>query len=188
MDFKTPITLGLQQFFTEISNDFNIPENELHKKYLADNSKKNDRNPSGYMLFVKQMHENQDNVTDNITFTDKSKIIGDKWKNLTDEEKLKYKQIANNFIKPEKKCTKVKNDVICNNFIYNDTGFCKKHYKANLKSQQTLEKSDNVSDNYTKFNNFTVDIIIIDNNTFYKDEFGNIFKMLEDGSGELIET
>jgi len=184
MDFRIPITLGLQQFLTDISNDFDISEKDLHKRYLVDISKKNERNPSGYMLFVKQMHENK---IDNITFTDKSKLIGDKWKNLTDEEKLKYKQIANNFIKPEVKCIEVKNHIICDKIIYNDTEFCKKHYKTNLKKQQSSQKII-LAQNYTKSNNFTVDLIIIDNNTFYKDEFGNLFKMLEDGSGEMIES
>lgn len=181
MNFKIPITIGLNNFLTKISDNYDISLEDLQDKYLVNN--KNEKNTSNYMLFIKQMHENHDDdYLNKTTFINKSKIIGNKWKKLTDDEKLEYKTIANNSTL-FKICSNIKNNISCPKFVYNDTSFCKKHYKENSKKLLSFNKS------YKNPNHiFSVDIIIIDNQHFYKDQYGYLYKMLEDGSGEIVDS
>ena len=186
-NFKDSITVGLSKFLSEISNDLELPEDELHNKYLI--NKKVERNPSGYMLFVKKMHKENphknhpsDNKVIQMTFINKSKLIGNKWKNLTKEEKMIYNKKASELIKIENICISKKNNVTCPKIVYENNEFCKKHYKENIKKEKNKIKekivkfTDVVEQNA---DNYTVDIVIIDNNTYYKDIYGNMYKKLE---------
>ncbi len=160
------ITAGLKSFLSDISNNFDISESELFKRYLISESVSSN---SGYMLFVKEMYKNFDLLNQSqqkLDFPEKSKIIGNKWKRLTNEQKLQYKEIA----RDGGKCIRTSHDIFpCGEKIFKDF-YCKLHHDEYIK-----EKIE-----------YSVEITEINDEVLYKDVFGTYYKKNENGFYAVI--
>ncbi len=136
--FKKEIIKSIKLYLKDLSDIYEMDENEFYDSYLNKYLKRN-KKTTAYMMFVKNMHkEYEHELNDKINFVDKAKLIGTKWGTLTDKEKEIYKSQADinnineiisissdNIIndkqciwvnnKTKKRCTKIlTNDFDCN--------------------------------------------------------------------------
>ena len=195
--FKKEILNVVKTYTSYISTKTNIPEEELYKLLLIQNksSKVKKINTTGYIMFVKKMHETCDN---NLNFTDKSKLIGNAWCSLTTDKKLEYNKLAvntneNSNINSEKDyCTfiNIKKDKKCNKFICEHNKLlCKKHYKLHLKKMEKSKKIKDITENIIDINKYTnsnVKLIIHDDKEMYVDYFNKLYIIDNNNNASLI--
>ena len=92
--FKKEIIKSIKLYLKDLSNEYEINENEFYDSYLNKYLKRN-KKTTAYMMFVKNMHkEYEDESKEKINFVDKAKLIGSKWGTLTDKEREIYKSQA----------------------------------------------------------------------------------------------
>ena len=198
--FKKEIIIAIKLYIKEFSeqNFPDIDKEEFFDLYLSKYSK-NKKKKTAYMMFVKEMHKEYDEKEkfDKIKFTEKAKLIGNKWCNLPDIEKEKYEFIADNNNMTEHD---VNNDNICtwinekNNKKYlkdiydNEYNFCKKHFKIFLKKKTFLERNKE-KQNQIKFDNYKnseVQEILHNNSTIYSDIYNRIYTLDEQNNASCI--
>ena len=196
--------MAIKIYIKEFSEQ-NFPEidkEEFFNSYLSKYSK-NKKKKTAYMMFVKEMHKEYEKKEqiDKIKFSEKAKLIGSKWCNLSDVEKEKYGFIAdsNNMVEHDTDndtCTwtNEKNNKKCFKNIYdNKYNLCKKHFKLFSKRKIFLERNKEKqnqikSDDYI---NSEVQEILHDNSIIYYDIYKRIYSL--DGQnnalciGEIID-
>lgn len=203
--FKKEIIIAIKLYIKEFS-EHNFPDvdkEEFFNLYLSKYSK-NKKKTTAYMMFVKEMHKEYDKKeqVDKIKFSEKAKLIGNKWCNLPDVEKEKYEFIADNNnmiehdVNSDNICTWVneKNKKKCFKDIYdNEYNLCKKHFKLFLKKKSFLERNKE-KQNQIKFDNYMnseVQEIIQDNSTIYYDIYQRVYSLDEQNNalciGEIID-
>jgi hypothetical protein len=156
------------------------------------------------MMFVKEMHKEYEKKEqiDKIKFSEKAKLIGNKWCNLPDVEKEKYGFIAdsNNMVEHDidndNICMWVneKNNKKCFKDIYdNKYNLCKKHFKLFSKRKSFLERNKE-KQNQIKFDDYTnseVQEILHNNSTIYYDMYKRIYSLDKQNNasciGEIID-
>ena len=203
--FKKEIIIAIKLYIEEFSkqNFPDIDKEEFFNLYLSKYSK-NKKKTTAYMMFVKEMHKEYDEKEniDKIKFSEKAKLIGNKWCNLPNIEKEKYEFIAdnNNMIEHDINrnniCTWVneKNNKKCFKNIYdNEYNLCKKHFKLFLKRKTFLERNKE-KQNQIKFDDYMnseVQEIIHNNSTIYYDMYKCIYSLDEQNNasciGEIID-
>ena len=89
--FKKEIIKSIKLYLKDLSEVYEIDENDFYNLYLNKYLKRN-KKTTAYMMFVKNMHKEYDQEKkEKINFVDKAKLIGTKWGNLTEQEKEVYK-------------------------------------------------------------------------------------------------
>lgn len=205
--FKKEIIIAIKIYIKEFSeqNFPDIDKEEFFNLYLSKYSK-NKKKKTAYMMFVKEMHKEYEKKEqiDKIKFSEKAKLIGNKWCNLPDVEKEKYGFIAdsNNMVEHDTDndndniCTWVneKNNKKCFKDIYdNEYNLCKKHFKLFSKRKSFLERNKE-KQNQIKFDDYTnseVQEILHNNSTIYYDMYKRIYSLDEQNNasciGEIID-
>ena len=203
--FKKEIIIAIKLYIKEFSeqNFPDVDKEEFFNLYLSKYSK-NKKKKTAYMMFVKEMHKEYDKKEqiDKIKFSEKAKLIGNKWCNLPDIEKEKYEFIAdtNNMVEHDTDndniCTWVneKNNKKCFKNIYdNEHNLCKKHFKLFIKRKSFLERNKE-KQNQIKFDDYInseVQEILHDNSTIYCDMYKRIYSLDEQNNasciGEIID-
>ena len=205
--FKKEIIIAIKIYIKEFSeqNFPDIDKEEFFNLYLSKYSK-NKKKKTAYMMFVKEMHKEYEKKEqiDKIKFSEKAKLIGNKWCNLPDVEKEKYGFIAdsNNMVEHDTDndndniCTWVneKNNKKCFKDIYdNEYNLCKKHFKLFSKRKSFLERNKE-KQNQIKFDDYTnseVQEILYNNSTIYYDMYKRIYSLDEQNNasciGEIID-
>jgi hypothetical protein len=203
--FKKEIIIAIKIYIKEFSeqNFPDINKEEFFNLYLSKYSK-NKKKTTAYMMFVKEMHKEYEKKEqiDKIKFSEKAKLIGNKWCNLPDVEKEKYGFIAdnNNMVEHDTDndniCTWVneKNNKKCFKDIYdNEYNLCKKHFKLFSKRKSFLERNKE-KQNQIKFDDYTnseVQEILYNNSTIYYDIYKRIYSLDEQNNalciGEIID-
>ena len=196
--FKKEIIKAINLYLKEISETIEINEDEFYNVYLQKYLKKK-KKTTAYMMFVKEMHKEYDN-NKNMKFTDKAKLIGTKWCNLSDKEKLMYETIAkfdnnNKILKKEEIsdniCTwiNIKNNKQCSKVIFcKDTKMCKKHFKLYEKKIKYQQRNnpiikEQIIDNYK---NTEVEEFIYESKIMYKDIYNRIYNVNEKNQATCI--
>ncbi len=81
--------MNIQSIYNKSIKEFaNLFEDDISEKMQNTYSHFNNKKLTGYMLFVQDMYKEL--KTENITFSEKSKIISQKWKTIDKEKKNKY--------------------------------------------------------------------------------------------------
>ena len=190
--FKKEIIKSIKLYLKDLSNEYEINENEFYDSYLNKYLKRN-KKTTAYMMFVKNMHkEYEDESKEKINFVDKAKLIGSKWGTLTDKEREIYKsqadinnintvEISSDEPKKNDQCIWInnKNKKRCPKTIMkeNDSCYCKKHYKLNLKKLEYQEREQK-NINYEYDQNFTNSKLVEYNHEstiYYKDIYSRLY-------------
>jgi len=188
--FKKEIIKSIKLYLKNLSEVYEIDENDFYNLYLNKYLKRN-KKTTAYMMFVKNMHKEYDQEKkEKINFVDKAKSIGTKWGNLTEQEKEVYKSqahynntklvsISSENIKEEqciwisnktkKRCIKI--------FVDMDCKLCKKHYKLNLKKKEYLEReqNDNLNELDSNYINSKLVEYIYESKVYYKDIYNRFY-------------
>jgi len=203
--FKKEIIIAIKLYIKEFSEQSfpEIDKEEFFNLYLSKYSK-NKKKTTAYMMFVKEMHKEYDKKeqVDKIKFSEKAKLIGNKWCNLPDVEKEKYECIADNTnmiehdVNNDNICTWVneKNNKKCFKNIYeNEYNLCKKHFKVFIKKKSFLEKNKE-KQNQIKFDDYInseVQEILHNDQNIYSDMYNRIYSLDEKNNalciGEIID-
>lgn len=196
--FKKEIIKAINLYLKEVSDTIEINEDEFYNIYLQKYLKKK-KKTTAYMMFVKEMHKEYDDKK-NIKFSDKAKLIGTKWCNLSDKEKQMYETIAkldnkNKILKKEEIsdhiCTwiNVQNNKQCSKIIYcKDTKMCKKHFKLYQKKIKYQQRNnprikEQVIDNYK---NTEVEEFIYESKIMYKDIYDRLYNVNDENQASCI--
>lgn len=200
--FKKEIITAIKLYIKEFS-ETNFPEvdkEEFFNQYLSKYSK-NKKKKTGYMMFVKEMHKEYDKQEqikfDKIKFSEKAKLIGNKWCNLPDTEKEKYEFIADSNNMAERDCDNdnlctwinEKNNKKCYKNIYdNEYNLCKKHWKLFLKKKNFLERNRQ-KQNVIKFDDYInsqVKEMSYNDSIIYRDMYNRIYSLDEQNNASCI--
>jgi len=199
--FKKEIIFAIKLYIKELAEQSNskFDEDEIFDQYLSKYSK-NKKKTTGYMMFVKEMHKKYDmeEKLDKIKFIDKDKFIGDKWRNLPENEKKIYESIAgsdntiyddddDDDVKNKCRWINEKNDKKCLKKIYDEKySFCKKHYKVFMKKKTFLENKQKETILYNNYKDSEVIKFLYNDITIYKDIYNRLYSIDKNNDASCI--
>jgi len=153
MEYVNLYNDSLFEFINIISKKYNLDSKKVKDEYKYVHTKK----MTGYMLFVKDMYK-QNNIDNDVKFTNNSKIISQKWKALDKDSKKVYNDKAKEM----------------NNSYKKDAATVEKPKKQQIKSTKIKVEYNN------KLDDTTLTEVEYDGNKYVVDNFGNIIDITND--------